>query len=73
MVKRGISMDKLNNTNNQLPKYNSKCLFLSEDKSRCNALVKLNCDNCKFFKNKKHHEEIAETLYFLKNKQLIFK
>jgi hypothetical protein len=73
MVERGVIMGNLNKTDNQLPKYNSKCFFLSEDKKSCNALKNVSCDNCKFFKNKKHHEELAETLYFLKTKKLVFK
>ncbi|MGE4572205.1 MAG: hypothetical protein AB7E09_05610 [Candidatus Izemoplasmatales bacterium] len=41
---------------------NSKCFFLSSDKTKCKALVKLSCDNCKFFKNKNINEEISDTL-----------
>lgn len=58
---------------NLLPNYNSKCLFLSEDKSRCNALVRLSCDNCKFFKNKNNTKEIAITLDFLKYEKALYK
>jgi len=45
---------------------NSKCFFLSQDKTKCKALVKLSCDNCKFFKNKNLLNDIVHTLNFLK-------
>jgi hypothetical protein len=47
-----------------LPKYNSRCFFLSKDKTECKALRTISCDNCKFFKNKNLINEIAETLKY---------
>ena len=56
-----------------LPKYNSKCFFLSNDKSKCNALIRLSCDNWKFFKNKNNIKEISHTIEFLKHEKALSK
>ncbi len=47
-----------------LPKYNSRCFFLSKDITECKALRTISCDNCKFFKNKNLINVIAETLKY---------